>query len=137
MQSRRERALASQQSQALRIKGHVQDAVSSLSGGNRQKVALARWLATDPRVLLLDEPTHGIDVGTKAQVHDMMRNLARERRMAILMISSDLLEVIAVSDRVLVISRGRLTADIPILEASQERILAAATGASSGKDAVA
>jgi rhamnose transport system ATP-binding protein len=76
-------------------------------------------------------------VGTKAQVHDMMRNLARERRMAILMISSDLLEVIAVSDRVLVISRGRLTADIPILEASQERILAAATGASSGKDAVA
>ena len=137
MQSRRERALASQQSQALRIKGQVQDAVSSLSGGNRQKVALARWLATDPRVLLLDEPTHGIDVGTKAQVHDMMRNLARERRMAIMMISSDLLEVIAVSDRVLVISRGRLTADIPILEASQERILAAATGASSGKDAVA
>jgi len=137
MQPRRERELALKQTQALSIKGRVQDLVSSLSGGNRQKVALARWLATDPRVLLLDEPTHGIDVGTKAQVHDIMRNLARERRMAILMISSDLLEVIAVSDRVLVISRGRLTADIPISEASQERILAAATSAPSGKDAVA
>jgi rhamnose transport system ATP-binding protein len=137
MQPRRERELASQQSQALSIKGRVQDLVSSLSGGNRQKVALARWLATEPRVLLLDEPTHGIDVGTKAQVHDIMRNLARARRMAILMISSDLLEVIAVSDRVLVISRGRLTADIPISEASQERILEAATSAPSGKDAIA
>jgi rhamnose transport system ATP-binding protein len=78
---------------------------------------------------MLDEPTHGIDVGTKAQVHDIMRHLARNNRMAILMISSDLPEVLAVSDRVLVISRGRLTADIPISEASQERILTAATGA--------
>ncbi|PVU81377.1 D-xylose ABC transporter ATP-binding protein (plasmid) [Cellulomonas sp. WB94] len=137
MQSRQERELASQQSAALSIKGRVQDPVSSLSGGNRQKVALARWLATDPRVLLLDEPTHGIDVGTKAQVHDIMRALARERRMAILMISSDLPEILAVSDRVLVIARGRLAADIPIAEATQERILAAATGASNRKDAVA
>lgn len=133
MQSRRERELATAQRQTLSIKGRIGDPVSSLSGGNRQKVALARWLATDPQVLLLDEPTHGIDVGTKAQVHDIMRDLARANRMAILMISSDLPEVLAVSDRVLVISRGRLTADIPVSEASQERVLAAATGTATAK----
>jgi rhamnose transport system ATP-binding protein len=127
MQARRERELAMDQRTALSIKGRIDDLVSSLSGGNRQKVALARWLATDPRVLLLDEPTHGIDVGTKAQVHEIMRDLARSTRMAILMISSDLPEVLAVCDRVLVIARGRLTADIPAAEATQERILAAAT----------
>lgn len=127
MQSSKERALAVDQRKALSIKGRIEDPVSSLSGGNRQKVAIARWLATNPQVLLLDEPTHGIDVGTKSQVHDIMRDLARRNRMAILMISSDLPEVLAVSDRVLVISRGRLTADIPRSEATQERILAAAT----------
>lgn len=135
MRSRRERDLAVDQREALSIKGAVQDPVSSLSGGNRQKVALARWLATDPRVLLLDEPTHGIDVGTKAQVHDLMRNLAREHRMAILMISSDLPEVLAVSDRVLVVARGRISAEIPIGDATQERILAAATGTELGTEA--
>jgi rhamnose transport system ATP-binding protein len=90
-------------------------------------VALARWLATDPHVLLLDEPTHGIDVGTKVQVHDIMRRLAREGRMAILMVSSDLPEVLAVSDRVLVIRRGRLAATLDIDDATQENIMAAAT----------
>lgn len=124
---RKERRLAVEQREALSIKGEVQALVSSLSGGNRQKVALARWLATNPRVLLLDEPTHGIDVGTKVQVHDIMRKLAREGRMAILMVSSDLPEVLAVSDRVLVIRRGRLTASIDIDDATQENIMAAAT----------
>lgn len=135
MRARKERELAAGQRQALSIKGRIEDPVSSLSGGNRQKVAIARWLATDPKVLLLDEPTHGIDVGTKAQVHDIMRDLARTRRMAILMISSDLPEVLAVCDRVLVIARGRLTADIPIAEASQETILTAATGTSTRTEA--
>ncbi|HEY5277023.1 MAG TPA: ATP-binding cassette domain-containing protein, partial [Coriobacteriia bacterium] len=133
MQARRERELATSQRTALSIKGRIDDLVSSLSGGNRQKVALARWLATNPRVLLLDEPTHGIDVGTKAQVHDIMRDLARAKRMAILMISSDLPEVLAVCDRVLVIARGRLTADITAAEATQERILAAATTITAGR----
>jgi rhamnose transport system ATP-binding protein len=127
MSSRKERETASTQQAALSIKGRLKSFVSELSGGNRQKVALARLLATGPKVLLLDEPTHGIDVGTKAQVHDIMRKLAREERLAILMISSDLPEVLAVSDRVLVVSRGRLVADIPIEDASQETILAAAT----------
>jgi rhamnose transport system ATP-binding protein len=137
MQVAREREAATTQRAALSIKGRIDDLVSSLSGGNRQKVALARWLATNPRVLLLDEPTHGIDVGTKAQVHDIMRDLARARRMAILMISSDLPEVLAVCDRVLVIARGRLTADIPAAEASQERILAAATAIAVGREPAA
>ncbi len=135
MRAPRERQLAEQQRAALSIKGHIADPVSSLSGGNRQKVALARWLGTNPKVLLLDEPTHGIDVGTKAQVHDMMRQLARAQRLAILMISSDLPEVLAVSDRVLVISSGRLVADLDIADASQEAVLAAATGSSTGRPA--
>ncbi len=126
---RKERGLAADQREALSIKGEVESLVSSLSGGNRQKVALARWLATNPRVLLLDEPTHGIDVGTKVQVHDIMRRLARQERMAILMVSSDLPEVLAVSDRVLVIRRGRLAASIDIDDATQENIMAAATTA--------
>ena len=121
-----ERDLAATQREGLSIKGRLTDLVSSLSGGNRQKVALARWLATEPRILLLDEPTHGIDVGTKAQVHEIMRDLARRERLAILMISSDLPEVLAVSDRVLVIARGRLVADMDIEEATQEKVLAAA-----------
>lgn len=127
MSARRERALAAGQRELLSIKGDIESLVSSLSGGNRQKVALARWLATSPRVLLLDEPTHGIDVGTKVQVHEMMRKLAREDRMAILMVSSDLPEVLAVSDRILVIRRGRLAASIDIEDATQENIMAAAT----------
>jgi rhamnose transport system ATP-binding protein len=131
----RERALAEQQGKELSIKGRVDDLVSSLSGGNRQKVALARWLATEPSILLLDEPTHGIDVGTKAQVHSIMRRLARHDRMAILVVSSDLPELLAVCDRVLVMARGHLTADLPIATATQERILAAATNAPVRKDA--
>jgi rhamnose transport system ATP-binding protein len=135
MLPRKERELAERQRSALSIKGNVSDLVSTLSGGNRQKVALARWLAKNPKVLLLDEPTHGIDVGTKAQVHEIMRALARKNRLAILMISSDLPEVLAVSDRIIVISRGRLVADIDIAEATQENILAAATGAPREKSA--
>ncbi|WP_200936689.1 sugar ABC transporter ATP-binding protein [Leifsonia sp. Root112D2] len=127
MRPSRERELAVRQRTDLSIKGLISDLVSSLSGGNRQKVALARWLATNPKVLLLDEPTHGIDVGTKAQVHTIMRDLARKERLAILMISSDLPEILAVSDRILVISRGRLVADIDIADANQENVLAAAT----------
>lgn len=132
MRRRSELELAGKERTALSIKGGLTDPVSSLSGGNRQKVAIARWLGTSPRVLLLDEPTHGIDVGTKAQVHDIMRDLARRERLAILMISSDLPEVLAVSDRVLVVTRGRLAADIPITGATQESILAVAAGTKQG-----
>ncbi|WP_029136492.1 sugar ABC transporter ATP-binding protein [Nakamurella lactea] len=102
--------------------------VSSLSGGNRQKVALARWLATEPRILILDEPTHGIDIVTKTQVHRIIERLAREKGMAVLVISSDLNEVLALSDRILVMAAGRISASIDRADASEEAVMAAATG---------
>ena len=97
-----------------------------LSGGNQQKVVLAKWLATNPRVLILDEPTRGIDVGTKAAVHALMSKLASEG-MAILMISSELPEVLGMSDRILVMHEGHMTAQFSRAEATQEKIIAAAT----------
>jgi rhamnose transport system ATP-binding protein len=97
-----------------------------LSGGNQQKVVLAKWLATQPRILILDEPTRGIDVGTKAAVHALMSKLASEG-MAILMISSELPEVLGMSDRILVMHEGQMTAQFTRAEATQEKIIAAAT----------
>ncbi|HEY9525067.1 MAG TPA: sugar ABC transporter ATP-binding protein [Thermopolyspora sp.] len=127
MRRARERMMAARQRDELSIKATLDLPVSTLSGGNRQKVALARWLATAPAVLMLDEPTHGIDVGTKAQVHDIMRRLAREERLAILMISSDLPEVLAISDRVMVVARGRVIKILDTATATQEMIMAAAS----------
>ena len=112
----------------LQIKaGDLRDAVSTLSGGNRQKVVLAKWLARSPRVLILDEPTHGIDVGTKAHIHRLIAELA-EQGAAILVISSDLPEVLAVADRILVVQGGRIAADLAREEADEERVMALATG---------
>ena len=87
---------------------------------------LAKWLGTKPRVLILDEPTRGIDVGTKAAVHRLMSNLAAEG-IAILMISSELPEILGMSDRVLVMREGRLTAEFSRADATQEKLMAAAT----------
>lgn len=99
-----------------------------LSGGNQQKVVLAKWLSTDPRILILDEPTRGIDVGTKAAVHALMSKLASEG-MAILMISSELPEVLGMSDRIIVMHEGHMTAQFSRAEATQEKIISAATQA--------
>jgi rhamnose transport system ATP-binding protein len=99
-----------------------------LSGGNQQKVVLAKWLATHPRILILDEPTRGIDVGTKAAVHGLMSELAAQG-MAILMISSELPEILGMSDRILVMREGRVTAHFERAEATQEKIMLAATQA--------
>ncbi|WP_147103387.1 sugar ABC transporter ATP-binding protein [Nesterenkonia populi] len=99
---------------------------ATMSGGNQQKVAIAKWLATDPKLLIIDEPTRGIDVGTKAEVHRLLSQLAGEG-MAILMISSELPEVLGMADRVLVISEGRLTAEIPREDATPENVMHAAT----------
>ncbi|WP_242895389.1 sugar ABC transporter ATP-binding protein [Actinomadura litoris] len=103
------------------------DAVGVLSGGNQQKVVLAKWLATEPAVLIVDEPTRGIDVGTKAEVHRLLSELAAHD-LAVLMISSDLPEVLGMADRVLVMHEGRLTAEIPRADATEETVMAAATG---------
>jgi rhamnose transport system ATP-binding protein len=97
-----------------------------LSGGNQQKVVLAKWLKTRPRILILDEPTRGIDVGTKAAVHGLMSNLAAEG-MAILMISSELPEILGMSDRVIVMREGHVTGHFSRAEATQENIISAAT----------
>lgn len=98
----------------------------TLSGGNQQKVVLAKWLSTKPRILILDEPTRGIDVGTKAAVHALMSKLAAEG-LAILMISSELPEVLGMSDRILVMHEGHMTALFSRAEATQEKIIDAAT----------
>jgi rhamnose transport system ATP-binding protein len=97
-----------------------------LSGGNQQKVVLAKWLETNPRILILDEPTRGIDVGTKAAVHGLMGELAAAG-MAILMISSELPEIMGMSDRVIVMREGRVTAHLSRADATQEAIMLAAT----------
>jgi rhamnose transport system ATP-binding protein len=100
----------------------------TMSGGNQQKVVIAKWLATKPTLLIIDEPTRGIDVGTKAEVHRLLSELAGQG-MAILMISSELPEVLGMADRVLVVCEGRLTADLPRESATPESVMRAATRA--------
>jgi rhamnose transport system ATP-binding protein len=101
--------------------------VATLSGGNQQKVALSRWLAVKPSVLILDEPTQGVDVGAKAEIHAVMSELAAEG-MAILMISSDMPEILGMSDRIAVMREGRIVGELSRTEASQETVLALALG---------
>ncbi|WP_152051226.1 sugar ABC transporter ATP-binding protein [Tautonia marina] len=111
----------------LRIKTPSGDVpVMSLSGGNQQKCIIARWLLTEPKLLLLDEPTRGIDVGAKAEIYALIHRLA-ERGMAIVMTSSELPELLAVSTRILVLCEGRLTAELSRAEATEEAIMDAAT----------
>ena len=100
--------------------------VTTLSGGNQQKCILARWLLIEPRLLLLDEPTRGIDVGAKAEIYQLIRRLASEGR-AIVMTSSELPELLAVADRIIVLCEGRLAAEIPRVMATEEAIMHAAT----------
>jgi rhamnose transport system ATP-binding protein len=123
-----ERAMAADWAARLKIKyGRLTDPVSMLSGGNQQKVVLAKWLGRKPTVLIVDEPTRGIDVGTKAEVHHLLVELARSG-VAILMISSELPEVLGVADRILVMREGRLVAEFSHADASEETLLAAGMG---------
>ena len=98
-----------------------------LSGGNQQKLVLSKWLATEPKILILDEPTKGIDVGAKAEIYTIMNKLAASG-MAILMISSELPEIISMCDRVYVVHSGRITGELPRQEFSQDMIMHYATG---------
>jgi rhamnose transport system ATP-binding protein len=120
-----ERALADRNVAQFGIRtAGIAQIVNKLSGGNQQKIVLGKWLATDPKVLILDEPTRGVDVGAKAEIHRLIAEMA-ERGLAILMISSELMEVLGMSDRVLVMREGRLVGEFDRAEATQERIAAA------------
>ncbi|MFC0434146.1 sugar ABC transporter ATP-binding protein [Kutzneria buriramensis] len=128
VRSRDERSLARDWAVKLQLKfAHLTDPVAVLSGGNQQKVVLAKWLSRRPAVLIVDEPTRGIDVGTKAEVHRLLSELAAQG-VAILMISSELPEVLGMADRVLVVREGRTVAELARAEADEERIVLAATG---------
>ncbi len=125
---RREQKLASAYAGQLRVRSTgVEQLVSALSGGNQQKVVLGKWLATNPSVLILDEPTRGIDVGAKSEVHRIISELAAHG-LAIILISSDLPEVLAMADRVIVLHEGHITGEFARSEATQERVMFAATG---------
>ena len=104
----------------------VKQLVRNLSGGNQQKVIIARWLTLNPHILILDEPTRGIDIGTKAEIHALMNQLAKQG-VAVMMVSSDLPEVLGVSDRILVMRAGRIVAEFTRQEATQDNIMHAAT----------
>lgn len=99
----------------------------ALSGGNQQKVAIAKWLQTAPRLLLLDEPTRGVDVGAKREIYQLINDWTA-LGMAILLITSELPELLALSDRLIVLHRGRVTTELTRQEATPERVLAAAMG---------
>lgn len=103
--------------------------VNSLSGGNQQKVVLAKWIGAGSRVLILDEPTRGVDVGAKREIYNLMKELT-ERGVGIIMVSSDLPEVIGISDRVLVVHEGKISGELQKEELSEEKIMALATGGS-------
>ncbi|HEX4034919.1 MAG TPA: sugar ABC transporter ATP-binding protein [Solirubrobacteraceae bacterium] len=123
-----ERRFASDWAGRLQVKyGRLANPATSLSGGNQQKVVLAKWLSREPAVLIVDEPTRGIDIATKSEVHRILAESA-SRGVAVLVISSELPEVLAVADRILVMREGRLQAELIRAEATEETIMAAATG---------
>jgi len=122
------RDFATRWSQRLQIKfNRLSDPVSTLSGGNQQKVVLAKWLSRQPALLIVDEPTRGIDVGTKSEVHGLIQKLA-EDGVAVLVISSELPEVLLLADRILVIREGRFVHEFANAEATEEAVIAAAAG---------
>ena len=102
-------------------------AITGLSGGNQQKCIIGRWLLVKPRILLLDDPTRGIDVGAKAELYQLIDRLCREG-LAVILTSSELPELLALSDRIIVLAEGCVTAEFPRSEATEQRIIEAATG---------
>ncbi len=125
--SNEEIGIANQYVKSLNIKTpSIEQVVGNLSGGNQQKVSVAKWLFVKPEILILDEPTRGIDVGAKYEIYTIMKGLV-EQGMSIIMISSELPEILGMSDRVYIVSSGRISGELPIEEASQEKIMHLAT----------
>jgi len=124
----KELAAAKLESAALAVKSPSVDVeVGNLSGGNQQKVVLAKWMLGQPKVLILDEPTRGVDVGAKAEIYDIMRKLAKDG-VAILMVSSDMEEVLGVSDRIGVMHEGNLSGILSRDQATEEAVMHLAVG---------
>jgi ribose transport system ATP-binding protein len=130
LRSESESRLAEPVLRDLRVKTTATQAVRLLSGGNQQKVVLGKWLAGDARIFIFDEPTRGVDVGAKVEIYNLMNRLT-DRGAGIIMISSELPEVLGMSDRILVMHRGRVSGEFAAAEATQERVLAAALGLAS------
>ena len=132
---RRERVISHRALEQLRIRtAGIEAPIRSLSGGNQQKVVIARCLNRAPRVLLLDEPTRGIDVGAKAEVFALMAELL-ENGMAIVMVSSDMLEILGLSDRILVMHERAIVGELPRAAATEERIAYLSAGGTRRQDA--
>ena len=126
LRRRLESNMSNQYVKKLKIRVHdISVPVETLSGGNQQKVVLAKWLLTDPEILLLDDPTRGIDVGAKAEIYQLMQQFSSEG-MGIILVSSELPEILALCDRILVLSHGRITGEFTRAEATEQKIMAAA-----------
>lgn len=134
IRSATERAVAGDYTHQFNVRmTSVDQLAGALSGGNQQKIVLAKWLASRPRVLILDEPTRGIDIGAKVEVHRIISELAASG-LGIILISSDLPEILAMSDRIIVLHEGRITAEITRQLATEERVMFAATGMATAED---
>jgi ribose transport system ATP-binding protein len=132
----RERSLARRIAAQLGVRtAGLEAPARSLSGGNQQKIALGKWLAAEPRVLILDEPTRGVDVGAKGEIYRLLRDLARQG-MATLLISSDMPELLLLSDRILVMCSGRLQGELRRGEVTQDRLLELALPAATDRTEV-
>jgi ABC-type sugar transport system ATPase subunit len=124
----RENVAAAGAMKSLRVKaGSPLTVANTLSGGNQQKVVLGKWLLTDPKILFLDEPTRGIDVGAKQEIYAEINRLAKEG-LAIVLVSSELPEVLGLADRILVLHEGKRTGEFTKAEATPEKVMIAATG---------
>ncbi len=124
----KEAVVARRYSEELQIKTpSIEQEVEKLSGGNRQKVVLARWLFTKSRLLIFDEPTSGIDVGVKFEIYNLLNRLV-EQGIGVIVISSDLPEILGISDRIAVMCEGRLAGILPRAAATQEKVMTLATG---------
>jgi ABC-type sugar transport system ATPase subunit len=106
----------------------VEQLVGNLSGGNQQKVLLAEWVAISPKLLIVDEPTRGVDVGAKCEIYQLLRRLAADNDCGILMISSDLPEVLGVSDRIIVMKNGRIAGELQADQATENDVMSLAAG---------
>ena len=123
IKAHRKREIALQWIKKLNIKPSSPEMpVKNLSGGNQQRVVIAKWLASNPKILIIDEPTNGIDIGAKNEIHKLLRELA-SNGMGIIMVSSELPEVLAISDRIFVMRRGKIVAQFKGGEATQEEIM--------------